>query len=178
MLHCPSSRFLVREMETRTWCGSLHFKDEQSGVAFAVRLGVCKGGREGAVWEEDVVHCLVTKLCLTLCDLMDCSTPGFPVLHHLPVFERMSTESVMPSNHLIFCGPLLAFNLSQCQGFFQWVSSSHQVARVLELCFQHQSFRVDLGCSITKPKNQENHHLEVTAWGQEPWKRAFFHPFR
>ena len=39
---------------------------------------------------------------------MDCSTPGFPVLHHLPeLFKLMSTESVMPSNHLILCCPLL-----------------------------------------------------------------------
>ena len=168
-------------METHTWCGSLHFKDEQSGVAFAVRLGVCKAGREGAVWEEDVVHCLVTKLYPTLCDLMDCSTPGFPVLHHLPVFVQTHVhwvgDAIQPS-YLLWAPSPLAFNLSQCQGLFQWVSSSHQVAKVLELRFQHQSFRVNLRCSITKPKNQENHHLEVAAWGQEPWKRAFFHPFR
>ena len=55
----------------------------------------------------------------------------------------MSTELVMLSNYLILCGPLLlfAFSLSQHQGIFQWVSSSHQVAEVLELQLQHQSFR-------------------------------------
>ena len=46
----------------------------------------------------------VAQLCLTLCDLMDCSTPGFPVHHQL---KLMSMESVMPSNHLILCCPLL-----------------------------------------------------------------------
>ena len=45
----------------------------------------------------------------TLCNPMVCSTPGFPVLHHLPEFAQklMSIESVMPSNHLILCCPLL-----------------------------------------------------------------------
>ena len=54
-----------------------------------------------------------------------------------------STELVMPSNHLILCRPLLlpALNLSQHQGLFQWVSSSHQVAKVLEFQLQHQSFQ-------------------------------------
>ena len=47
-------------------------------------------------------------MCLTLCDSMDRSTPGFPVLHHLPEFLKFtSTESVIPSNHLILCCPLL-----------------------------------------------------------------------
>ena len=43
-----------------------------------------------------------------LCDPMDCSTPGFPILHYLPEFaQTMSVESVMPSSHLILCYPLL-----------------------------------------------------------------------
>ena len=51
--------------------------------------------------------CSVTRLCPTLCDPMDCSTPSFPVLHHLLVLKLMSVESVMPSNHLILSHPLL-----------------------------------------------------------------------
>ena len=52
--------------------------------------------------------CSGAKLCLTLCDPMDCSTPVFPVLHCLSEFApTQSTESVMPSNHLILCCPLL-----------------------------------------------------------------------
>ena len=52
--------------------------------------------------------CSVTKSCPVLCDLMDCSTPGLPVPHHLLEFPKfMSIESVMPSNHLILCCPLL-----------------------------------------------------------------------
>ena len=50
----------------------------------------------------------VAQLCLTLCDPMNSSTPGLPVHHQLPEFTKlMSIESVMPSNHLILCRPLL-----------------------------------------------------------------------
>ena len=50
----------------------------------------------------------VAQSCLILCDSMDCSTPGFPVHHQLPVLTKlMSIESVMPSNHLILCCPHL-----------------------------------------------------------------------
>ena len=52
--------------------------------------------------------CSVAKLCLSLCDPMDCSTPGFPVLTiSWNLLKLMSIESVMPSNHLILCRPLL-----------------------------------------------------------------------
>ena len=52
--------------------------------------------------------CSVTQLCLTLCDPMDWSTPGFPVHHQLlELAKLMSSELVMPSNHLILCCPLL-----------------------------------------------------------------------
>ena len=58
--------------------------------------------------------------------------------------KLMSIESVMPSSHLILCrlspSPP-AFTLSQHQGLFKWVSSSHQVAKVLEFQLQHQSFQ-------------------------------------
>ena len=50
----------------------------------------------------------VTQLCTTLCDPMDCSTPGLPVHHNSQsLLKLMSMESVMPSNHLILCHPLL-----------------------------------------------------------------------
>ena len=49
----------------------------------------------------------VAQSCLTLCDPMDSSTPGLPVHHQFPELKLMSIESVMPSNHLILCHPLL-----------------------------------------------------------------------
>ena len=52
--------------------------------------------------------CSDTKMCLTLCDPMDCSTPGFSVLHHLlELLKFISIELVMPSNHLALCRSLL-----------------------------------------------------------------------
>ena len=50
----------------------------------------------------------VAQLCLTICDPVDCSMPGFPVHHQLQsLIKLMSIESVMPSNHFILCRPLL-----------------------------------------------------------------------
>ena len=80
----------------------------------------------------------VTQSCPTLCDPMDCSMPGFPVHHQLPELAQTHVHlSTMPSNHLILSSPSPpAFNISRQQGLFQWVSSLHQVAKVLK--FQHQ----------------------------------------
>ena len=74
--------------------------------------------------------CSVTKSCLTLYNPMDCSTPGFPVLHHVPEFTQTHVhgigDAIQPSHPLSSPSPP-AFNLSQHQGLFQWVSSWHQV---------------------------------------------------
>ena len=84
----------------------------------------------------------VTQSCLTLCDPMDCSTPGLPVHHRLPEFTQTHvhwvSDAIQPSHPLSSPSPP-ALNPSQHQGLFQGVSSSHQVAKVLE--FQHQSFQ-------------------------------------
>ena len=66
---------------------------------------------------------------------MDCSTPGFLVLHYLPELAQTHVhwvgDAIQPSYPLLPSSP--ALNLSQHQGIFKWVGSSHQVARVLEL---------------------------------------------
>ena len=65
--------------------------------------------------------CSVAKSCLTLCDPMDCSTPGFPVLHYLPEFTQTHVhwvgDAIQPSHPLLLPSP--ALNLSQHQGLFQ-----------------------------------------------------------
>ena len=80
----------------------------------------------------------VAKLCLTLCDPMDCSMPVLPVHHQLPEFTQTHVHSVsdaiQPSHPVSYPYPP-AFNLSQHQGLFQWVSSSNQVAKVLVFSF-------------------------------------------
>ena len=76
----------------------------------------------------------VVQSCLILCNPMDCSAPGFPVYHQLPELAqthvRQVSDAVQPSHPLSSPSPP-AFNLSQHQGLFQWVSSLHQVAKVL-----------------------------------------------
>ena len=98
----------------------------------------------GIIFGKYYCSCSVAQLCLTLCDLMDCSTPGLPAHPQLPEFTQTHLhrigDATQPSHPLSFPSPP-TFNLSQHQGLFQWVSSSHQVARVLEPQLQHHSFQ-------------------------------------
>ena len=126
-----------------------------------------------------------------LCNSTDCSMPGFSV--HQSLLKLMPIQYMMPSNHLILCRPLLLLpsifpNISV---FSQWVSSSHQVARVLELQLQNQSlqwifrmisFRMDwfdlLVLQGTLKSLLQHHNLKVSIL----WHLAFFmvqlsHPY-
>ena len=82
--------------------------------------------------------------CLTLCDPMDCSLPNFPVHHQLLELTQTLVhwvgDAIQPS-HPLSSPSLPTFNLSQHQGLFQWVSSLHQVAKILAFQRQHQSFQ-------------------------------------
>ena len=86
-------------------------------------------------WFSSVAHS-----CLTLCDPMDCSTTGFSVLHHLPELTQTHihwvSDAIQPAHSLSSPSPP-ASNLSQNQGLFKWVRSSHKVAKVLEFQLQH-----------------------------------------
>ena len=77
----------------------------------------------------------VTQLCPTLCDPMNRSTPCFPVHHHLPEFTQTHahrvSDAIQPSHPLSSPSPP-APNPPQHQSLFQWVNSSHEVAKVLE----------------------------------------------
>ena len=87
--------------------------------------------------------CLVAQSCMTLREPMDCSTPGFPVLHYFPEFAQIHvywvSDAIQPSH----CLPpsSLAFSVYQHQGLFQWLSSLLHMAKALELQLQHQSFQ-------------------------------------
>ena len=86
----------------------------------------------------------VAQLCPILYDPMDCSTPGLPVHYQLLEFTQTHAhwvgDAIQPS-HPLSSPSLPTFNLSQHQGLFKWVSSSLQVAKVLEFQLQHQSFQ-------------------------------------
>ena len=81
---------------------------------------------------------------IQLCDSTDWSTPGFPVHHQLPELTQTLvhwvSDAIQPAHPLLAPSPP-AFNHSQHRGLFQRVSSSHQVAKVLEFQLQHQSFQ-------------------------------------
>ena len=87
----------------------------------------------------------VAQLCPTLFDPMDCSTPGIHVHHQPPELTQTHVhwvgDAIQPAHPLSSPSPP-ALNLSQHQGVFQWDSSSHQEAKVLELQLQHQSFQL------------------------------------
>jgi len=107
------------------------------------------------IWKQDKLNCCkltvftevqfssVAQSCPTLCDPMNHSTPGLPVHHQPPESTQTHVhqvgDAIQPS-HPLLSPSLPALNLSQHQGLFQWVSSLHQVAKVLEFQLQHQSF--------------------------------------
>ena len=116
----------------------------------------------------------VTQLCLTVCDPMDCSMPGLPVHHQLLELTQIHvlrvSDAIQPSP-LLSSPSLPAFNLSQPQGLFQWVSSSHQVTKVLEFQLQHQSLLLwryskanrsgenGFFAVLTDPKTRDRHSM-------------------
>ena len=78
----------------------------------------------------------VAQLCPILCNLMDCSTPGLPIHHHLPELAQTHIHQVgdaIPPSHPLSSPSPPAPNPSQHQSLFQGVNSSHEVAKVLEL---------------------------------------------
>ena len=109
-----------------------HREDQNSsqvGRGFKMEFGC------GCVYTREAQSCCCSVAqCSTLCDPMDCSTPGFPVLHHLPELAQTPVHrvgvAIQPSHPL---SSPSAFSLSQHQGLFLWVDSLHQVAKVLEL---------------------------------------------
>ena len=93
----------------------------------------------------------VTQLCLTICNPMDCSTPGFPVHHQLLELTQASVHrvrDVLQSSHPLFSPSPLTFNLSQHHGLFQWVNSSHQVVKVVSL-ISSVAFLISVACIST-----------------------------
>ena len=91
---------------------------------------------------KEVIYIQFTSV--TLCDPMDCSTPGLPV-HHTNSWSLLnltSIKTVTPFNHLILCRPLLLLpSIFPSIRVFSWVSSSHHVVKVLEFQLHYQSFQ-------------------------------------
>ena len=136
--HCISGRFFTiwatREAHSSFWWRPI--KNQSSSKTNQHQ-------RQSGIPAERTLSS-VTQSCLTLCDTMDCSTPGFPVHRQLQKLAQTHVhwvgDAIQPSHPLLSPSPP-AFNLSQHQGLFQWVSTSQQVAKVLELQLQHQTFQ-------------------------------------
>ena len=116
---------------------------------------------------------------------MDCSIPGFPVHHQLLQFAQTyvyQVSDVIQSSHPLSSLSPPAFNLSQHQGLFQWVSSSHQVVKVLSFTFSISSsneysglisFRMDWFDLLAAPGkgtiNQTERLFQVCSASPCPW---------
>ena len=118
----------------------------------------------------------VAQLCPTLCDPMNHSTPGLPVHHQLPEFTRTHAhrvgDAIQPSHPLSSPSPP-APNPSQHQGLFQWVNSSHEVAKVLEfqllvsvLPMNTQDYIKSVHCHPTYLT-----YTQSTSWETWGWKK-------
>ena len=122
------------------------------------RRAVTQRNKEGKLWGQDP-KCLLESVQFssvaqsrpTLCDPMNHSTPGLPVHHQLPEFTQTHvhrvSDAIQPS-HLLSSPSPPAPNPSQHKSLFQWVNSSHEVAKVLEFQLQHQSFQRNPGADL------------------------------
>ena len=95
-------------------------------------------------WFGSLQFSSVAQSCPTVCNPMNRSTPGLSVHHQQPEFTQTHVHRVgdaIQSSHPLSSPSPPAPNPSQNQGLFQWVKSSHEVAKVLEFQLQHQSFQ-------------------------------------
>ena len=142
----PTPRFHPNPCPSSWWChpaissSVVHFSCPQSFpalVSFPMSQLFAWGGQSIGVSAStySVQLSSVSQSCPTLCDSMNHSMPGLPVHHQLPEFTQTHVhwvgDAIQPSHPLLSPSPP-SFNLSQHQGLFQWLSSSHQVAKVLE----------------------------------------------
>ena len=108
--------------------------------------------------QENTQFSSVAQSCPILCNLTDHDTPGLPVHHQLPEFTQTHvhwvSDAIQPSHPLSSPSPP-AFNLSQNLGLFKWVSSLHQVAKVLG---------VSASTSVLPVNTQDWSPLEWTGW--------------
>ena len=139
-LPCLSGLLLM----TLSWVGSRVLVPSSPAREEPYREFICPGKMTWSCFCRGNFCCSVTQLCPTLCHPVHYSTPGFCVLPYLLEFAqthvRWVDDAVQPSHPLLPPSPP-ALNLSQYQSLYQWVNSSYQVAKVLKLQLQHQSFQ-------------------------------------
>ena len=121
--------------QMRVFCTSIPYRRNCAWKILEIRKYVIFTKFSAAgIWRICMCCCSVAKSCPMFCDLMDCSKPGFPVLHYLLEFAQTHVhwvgDAIQPSHP--FSSPSV-LNLSQHQGPFQLAGTSNSVAKVLEL---------------------------------------------
>ena len=129
--------YAAQEATVRTRHGTMNWFQIGKGVRQGCMLSPCLFNLCRVQFSS------VSQSCPTLCDHMNRSMPGLPVHHQLPEFTQTHAhwvgDAIQPSHPLLSPSPP-APNPSQHQDLFQWVNSSHEVAKVLEFQLQHQPF--------------------------------------
>ena len=141
-VHGILQAIILEWVATPSFRGSSWLNDQ-----ICISLSPALAGRfftTSTTWEVLIFLCCcsIAQLCPTLCDSMDCSTLCSPVFNSLLEFAQIHVnlvDDIIQPNHALLPPSLPALNLSQNQGLFFRVSSSHQVAKVMELQLQHQS---------------------------------------
>ena len=113
---------------------------------------------------------LVTKSCPALCNPINCSMVGFLILYYILEFAQIHVhwvgDAIQPSHPLLPSSPL-ALNLSQHQDLFQWVSSSHQVTKILEFQLPNKMYASFNMYDLNFPKSNWNMGLPQRLSGKE-----------
>ena len=180
-------------MFLQLWGGPANLREQSHGLQLHVTSDPCNPKAPDlwdhsqscpGVWERawkltsfpPYLCCSVAKSCPTLCDPMVCSTPGFPVLHHLPEFAQTHVHwlhDAIQASHPLWSPSPPAFNLSQNQGLFQCVSSSHSIAIVLGFSFSISPSNEHSGLICFRISLQSNRPSRVFSNPTDP-KHQFF----
>ena len=144
LVYCRSSRNrIIRNSFSRAgWWGG--FPWASWGHQYKVIFCANRSSAHSSPSDQYNTVSSVTESCLTLCEPMNCSTPGLPVHHQLPEFTQTHVHRVgdaIQQPHPLSSPSPPAPNPSQHQNLFQWVNSSHEVTKVLEFQLQHHSFQ-------------------------------------
>ena len=147
MLTSPHLPLTLDQLKKPPFAGR-EWQSLEKGMAIHSSILACRTPwieEPGRLWSiSSVQFSSVSQSCPTLCDLMNRSTPGLPVHHQLPEFTQTHVhgvgDAIQPSHPLSSPSPP-ALIPSQHQSLFQWVNSSHEVAKVLEFQLQHHSLQ-------------------------------------
>ena len=138
----------ILELSELKWTGMGEFNSDYHYIYYCQQESLRRNGVDlidNKRVRNAVQFSSVAQSCSILCDPMNCSMPGLPVYHQILEFTQTHVhwvgDAIQPFHPLQVSPSPPAFSLSQHQGLFKWVSSSHQTAKVLEFQLQHQSIQ-------------------------------------